>query len=190
MLHPKLCTINPHNITRSLISRNPRERMLVVQISLLIVIFLCLISRIFVINANHQRSQPTPSHCAMCQYMEYSSSPPPPPPYATCWMLVHAYANLPGNAKWIGSHHRRWEENESKFRRVTCYTGYKVSLIHVNTTILHTITCTSVATCVILRSLECISQTQLVQFVTKGLSPHSLLWTHFWLVYGSLYNSF
>ena len=24
----------------------------------------------FVINANHQRSQPTPSHCAMCQHVE------------------------------------------------------------------------------------------------------------------------
>ena len=24
----------------------------------------------FVINANHQRSQPTPSHCAMCQHLE------------------------------------------------------------------------------------------------------------------------
>ena len=24
----------------------------------------------FVINANHQRSQPTPSRCAMCQYVE------------------------------------------------------------------------------------------------------------------------
>ena len=24
----------------------------------------------FVINTNHQRSQPTPSHCAMCQHVE------------------------------------------------------------------------------------------------------------------------
>ena len=41
-----------------------------VQISLLIVTFLSLISRIFVIHANHQRSKPTPSHWAMCQYVE------------------------------------------------------------------------------------------------------------------------
>ena len=30
----------------------------------------------FVINAKHQRSQPTPSHCAMCQYVE-------------CHLLIH-----------------------------------------------------------------------------------------------------
>jgi hypothetical protein len=41
-MHPKLCNINPHNVTHSLISRNPRERMFVVQISLLIVTFLSL----------------------------------------------------------------------------------------------------------------------------------------------------
>ena len=36
-IHPKLRNINPHNVTHSLISRNPRERIFVVQISLLIV---------------------------------------------------------------------------------------------------------------------------------------------------------
>ena len=36
-LHPKLHNINLHNITHSLISRNPREWMCVVQISLLII---------------------------------------------------------------------------------------------------------------------------------------------------------
>ena len=62
-IHPKLHDINLHNTTHSLISWNPRERMFVVQISLLIVIFFSLISRVFfIINANHQRSQPTPSH--------------------------------------------------------------------------------------------------------------------------------
>ena len=44
--------------------------MFAVQISLLIVTFLSLISQFFVIHANHQRSQPTPSHCAMYQYVE------------------------------------------------------------------------------------------------------------------------
>ena len=58
--------------------------MSVVQISLLIVTFLSYMTE-FVINANHQRIQPTPSHCAMCQHVEcqhsysYSSSS-----YATC----------------------------------------------------------------------------------------------------------
>ena len=44
MLHPKLRNINLHNVTHSLMSRNPRERMFVVKISLLIVTFLSLIS--------------------------------------------------------------------------------------------------------------------------------------------------
>ena len=45
MVHPKLHNINSQNVTRSLISQNPREWMLVVQISLLIVTFLSLISQ-------------------------------------------------------------------------------------------------------------------------------------------------
>ena len=43
-IHPKLRNINPHNVTHSLISWNPRERMFVVQIPLLTVTFLFLIS--------------------------------------------------------------------------------------------------------------------------------------------------
>ena len=70
-VHPKLCNINPHNITHSLIPWNLTERLFVVWISLLIVTLLSLISQIYyVINAIHQRSQPTPSHCIMCQYVE------------------------------------------------------------------------------------------------------------------------
>ena len=45
LIQPKLHNINPHNINHSLISQNPREWMLVAQISLLIVTFLSLISR-------------------------------------------------------------------------------------------------------------------------------------------------
>ena len=41
------------------------------------------------------------------------------------------------------------------FYSVTCYTNSIVSHIHVNTTKLCIITCTLVATCVILQSLEC-----------------------------------
>ena len=68
-IHLKLRNINSHNAIHSLISRIPRERMFKVQISLLIGISLSYITN-FVINANHQRSQPTSSHCAMCQYVE------------------------------------------------------------------------------------------------------------------------
>jgi hypothetical protein len=41
------------------------------------------------------------------------------------------------------------------FHNVTCYTNSIISHIHVNTTKLHNITCTLVATYAILRSLEC-----------------------------------
>jgi hypothetical protein len=64
----KLHNINPHNVTDSLVCQNHGEQMLVVQISLLIVTFLSLISRIS--SLMHSRSQPTPLHCAMCQYVE------------------------------------------------------------------------------------------------------------------------
>ena len=43
MIHPKLRNINPHNVTDFLISRNPREQLFIVQISLLIITFLSLI---------------------------------------------------------------------------------------------------------------------------------------------------
>ena len=48
-----------------------RERMFVVQISLVLATFLSLTSQFFVINANHQRSQHTPSHYVFCRYVEY-----------------------------------------------------------------------------------------------------------------------
>jgi hypothetical protein len=51
------------------------------------------------------------------------------------------------------------------FHNVTCYTNSIVSHIHVNTTKLYNITCTLVATCVILRSLEC---TQWFFFKERG----------------------
>ena len=41
------------------------------------------------------------------------------------------------------------------FHNVACYTNSILSHIHVNTAKLHNIMCTLVATCVILRSLEC-----------------------------------
>ena len=44
LIHSKLYSINLHNVKHSLMSYNPRERMFVAQISLLIVTFLSLIS--------------------------------------------------------------------------------------------------------------------------------------------------
>ena len=73
---------------------------------------------------------------------------------ATSWMLVHAYTTSVGKAKWSGPHQQRWHENKFNFHSVTCYTKSIVSRIHVNTTKPRNITCTLVATSVILRSLE------------------------------------
>ena len=154
-IHPKLRNINPLNVTYSLISRNPWELMFVVQISLLIVTFLSLISRIYVINANRQRSQPTPSHCSICQYVEcHLLLLLLLRPLVECWCMHMPHR--PGKAKWSGPYQRRWEENGFKSHSVTCYTNSIVSRIHVHSIILRSIMCTLVATCVILRSLECI----------------------------------
>ena len=106
-LHPKLRNINLHNINHSLISRNPREQTLVVQLSLLTVTFLSLISQFFVINASHQRSQPIPLHCAMCRYVECHLlllllS------LVECWCM-HMLRTSPRTVKWSGPHQLRWE---------------------------------------------------------------------------------
>ena len=87
-LHPKLRNVNPHNITHSLIYRKPRERMFVVQTSLLVchISLPCIAN--FVIYANRQKSQPTPLHC--CHVLICGVSPSYSSSYANCWMLVHA----------------------------------------------------------------------------------------------------
>ena len=59
-LHPKLHNINLHNVTYSLISRNPREHMFIVQISLLIVTFLFLISQNLSLMQTTQEVNPHP----------------------------------------------------------------------------------------------------------------------------------
>ena len=91
----------------------------------------------------------------MCQYVMSPSYSHSSSSDAICWMLVHAYATSPRLAKWSGPHQRRWDGNESEFHNVTCYTNSIVSHIHVNTTKLRNITCTLVATSVIIQSLEC-----------------------------------
>ena len=110
MLHLKLRNTNLHNITHSLISWNPRERMSIVQIPLLIVTFLSLISRILSLMPTTKEVIPRP-RIAPCVNM-----------WSAIFffffflchllMLVRAYSTLPGKAKWSGAHQRRWEENE------------------------------------------------------------------------------
>ena len=66
--------------------------MFIVQISLLIVTFLSLISRILSLMQPTRRSQPTPSHCAMCQHVERHLlililPLPPLMPLVECWCM-------------------------------------------------------------------------------------------------------
>ena len=69
-IHPKLRNISLCNVPHSLISQNPRERMfLVFNLTPYCRISLPYITSI-TINGNRRRSQPTPLHCTMHQYVK------------------------------------------------------------------------------------------------------------------------
>ena len=78
--------------------------------------------------------------------------------YVTCWMLVHMphRQGMPSGVDHTTPHHTIEMLHFVLFHSVTCYTKSIVSRIHINTTKFCNITCTLVATCMILRSLECI----------------------------------
>ena len=143
-VHPKL-----RNITHSLISRNPRERMFVAQVSLLLVTFLPDVIQSTKVN-------PPPSHCAMYQYVECH--------FlllllllalVECWCMHIPFAQE-GRVEWTTLTERRGEERRMNSKSIVSHATLilKGSCIHVNTTKIRNITCTLVATCVILRSLE------------------------------------
>jgi hypothetical protein len=155
--------IDPHNVTHSLMSRNPRERMFVVQISLLIVKFVSLISQNLLsmqitweVNS-HLRIAPCVKRWSVTFLFFF---------FFLCHLLnVGAcvrHIAWEGQVEWTTLAYVRGIRIQSVlrspfvlFHNVMCYTNSLVSHMHVNTTKLCNITCTLVATGVILRNIEC-----------------------------------
>jgi hypothetical protein len=162
-VHAKLRNINFHNVTNSLISWNRRERMFVAQISLQPVTFLSLISRNLSLMQNTKEVN-THIHIAPCVNMWsvffFFFF------FFLCHLLnvgacVRHMAREGHGVDHIGVGDMRTNSNYPHisfvwFHNVTHYTHSIVSRIHVDTTKLHNIMCTLVATFVILWSLECI----------------------------------
>jgi hypothetical protein len=144
--------------------------MFLVQVSLLIVTFLSLVlQNLSFMQTTQEKSTHTLTlrHVSTCG-VSFSSSSSSSSSYATCWMLVHIARE--GQVEWITL--GRWRENKFKWI-IWCHVlpNSIVSRIHVNTTNLHNIMCTLVATNVILRSLECSAN---IWLYSRG--PHE--WTH------------
>ena len=119
-----------------------------------------------VINANHQRSQPTHSHCTMCQYVECHH-------LILILILLLLMLHRPGRPSGVDPpHHTIKLLHFVLFHIVTCYAKSMVSRIHVNTAKLCNITCTLVAIGVIC-SLERTNIGIKLTFMTKYQKCHT-----------------
>ena len=146
--------------SHSLISQNPKEQILVVQISLLFVTFLSLISRNLSLLQIIKEVNPHPHIAPICQHVECHLlvlflliS------LVECWCMCPPHQlRRPSGVDHTSVGDGKRNSNFSHisfvlFHNVTCCTNSIASRIHVNTTKLHYTTCTLVATSVILRSV-------------------------------------
>jgi hypothetical protein len=135
--------------------------MFVVQVSLLIVTFLSLVSWILSLMQTTKKVNPHP-HIAPCVNI-WSVF------FFFFFFLCHllnvgaciCHITQERQVEWTTPHHTIKMLHFVVFHNITCYTNSIVTCIHVNTKKLHNITCTLVATSVILWRLECnLSHTQ------------------------------